>query len=81
MQRYSKSSADFFIYENIVGISIQGRNGMLSSIKITAQKLDFEDYSHRFEELLKIADPIKKLEIYGGAGIKIIHPSPDEKTQ
>ena len=77
----SRLIADFFIYENIVGISIQGRNGMLSSIKITAQKLDFEDYTHRFEELLKIADPIKKLEIYGGAGIKIIHPSPDEKTQ
>jgi hypothetical protein len=67
----SRLMADFLIYENIIGISIPGRNGMLSSIRITSQKDVFEDYKHRFEELLKIADPVKDIETYDGVKIKI----------
>ncbi|MGA9097976.1 MAG: hypothetical protein WB392_03495, partial [Methanotrichaceae archaeon] len=47
--------ADFLLYKNIVAISAQGENGMLSSLKITAQQQDFDDYTHKFEELSKIA--------------------------
>lgn len=53
----SRLFADFFLYNNIVAISTQGHNGLLRSLKITMQKRDFDDYTHRFEELLKVACP------------------------
>jgi len=56
----SRLLADFLLYKNIVAISTTGPDGMLSRIKITAQPHDFEDYKHRFEELLKLAHPFSE---------------------
>jgi hypothetical protein len=56
----SRLYADFFLYKNIVGISSQGNKGMLSSLKITAEHQDFDDYTHKFEELSQIAYPFSE---------------------
>lgn len=57
----SRLIADFLLYKNIVAISTQDHkehNGMLSSLKITTQQRDFDDYTRKFDGLSKIASPL-----------------------
>jgi len=50
--------ADFLLFKDIVAISTPGYHGLLSRLRITAQEHEVEDYTHNFEELMRIGDKI-----------------------